>query len=131
MREYIMQWIKKIHQFFKTNFKLTKEGYIWNDDDFKHVPNKSKWFTRINPATGLPMAGDVDVGGNPYGANPNDHRKIFDYHTHDYHRTAQYTSHQTVHNPFVNDVHNREPYRPDYNNSTSYTHSYDWYSTNR
>ncbi|WP_152608783.1 hypothetical protein [Croceibacterium mercuriale] len=23
--------------------------------------------TRINPATGLPMTGGVDVGGNPYG----------------------------------------------------------------
>lgn len=29
--------------------------------------------TEINPATGLPMLGGIDAGGNPYGTDLNDH----------------------------------------------------------
>ena len=40
-----------------------------NPSSIHNEINPSSIHNEINPATGLPMAGGVDVGGNPYGVD--------------------------------------------------------------
>ena len=50
--------MKKLRSFFK---KLKeKSGFRWMTEEE---------YSEINPRTGLPMNGGVDVGGNPYGSD--------------------------------------------------------------
>jgi hypothetical protein len=44
----------------------------WKDQDppFGSIDlHTNNHFDEVNPATGLPMSGDLDVGGNPYGVD--------------------------------------------------------------
>lgn len=62
-------------------------------DDMQHFNHSSDTFSfstdyigiDINPATGLPMAGGLDVMGNPYGTDlhSNDSFSTTDWHSHD------------------------------------------------
>ncbi|WP_342659370.1 hypothetical protein NPJ82_17920 (plasmid) [Sphingomonas sp. NY01] len=56
----------------------------------------------INPATGLPMTGGVDVAGNPFGTDLSSHHH--DYQQLDPHRSGSaFDDHYTTwHDPFMN-----------------------------
>ena len=52
-------------------WKQNNHSFINDSDSFTHNENSFGYHQgyqrRINPATGLPMMGSVDVCGNPYG----------------------------------------------------------------
>jgi len=74
------------------NKKIKNNNNNWRGEDFKRQE------TSINPGTGLPMIGSVDVAGNAFGSSSSDHhRSSYD----DYHR------HQPIQNTFDNDAFNR------------------------
>gem|GEM_PF-6103907 len=60
-----------------SNKKLMKHGLsienidTSSDEPFKYVCSMESMPTKFNPATGLPMAGGFDTGGNPYGCRRN------------------------------------------------------------
>jgi len=74
-----------------SNFELSKYEYYsdenysrWskNTDDnsdyysnyhYSQLDEYSDDYSEINPATGLPMIGEVDVAGNPYGTSDDDY----------------------------------------------------------
>lgn len=53
-------------------WKQNNRSFINNNDPFTHNENSFGYHQgyqerRINPATGLPMMGNIDICGNPYG----------------------------------------------------------------
>lgn len=55
-------------------WKQNNRSFINDSDSFTHNENSFGYHqgyqgTRINPATGLPMMGNMDVCGNPYGVD--------------------------------------------------------------
>lgn len=55
-------------------WKQNNRSFINDSDPFNHNENSFGYHqgyqgTRINPATGLPMMGNMDVCGNPYGVD--------------------------------------------------------------
>lgn len=65
---------------------LTSEPYQYEDFPFEDI--------NINPATGLPMSGCVDIAGNIYGASSMDndhghHNDSYDY-NHDHYYDSEY-----------------------------------------
>jgi hypothetical protein len=76
----------------KKNKKIKNNNENWRGETFKRHE------TFINPGTGLPMIGSVDVAGNAFGSSYSDvHRSSYD----DYHR------HQPIENIFDYDAFNR------------------------
>jgi hypothetical protein len=72
--------------------KVKNNNENWEGEDFKRQE------TSINPATGIPMIGCVDIFGNAFGSNYSDiHRSSYD----DYHR------YNPIQNVFDNDAFNR------------------------
>lgn len=93
---------------------------LWDYDAYRGGAHNHE----INPATGLPMVGGIDVAGNPYGvadsaSTPDlppsslfDHQHDHDWHDHDWHH----------HHSSWDDIHNTNP-----NDSWSSTASHESY----
>lgn len=76
----------------KTKINIKNNNEIWEPTYTKGIE------TKINPGTGMPMIGSVDVLGNAFGSSSSEvHRSSYD----DYHR------HQPIENIFDYDAFNR------------------------
>jgi len=82
---------------FNIKPKNKKEKVKNNNENWKG-PEFKRQEASVNPGSGLPMIGSVDVSGNAFGSSSSDsHRSSYD----DYHR------YQPIQNVFDNDAFNR------------------------
>lgn len=92
-----MKWIKLIFKpiiwFFK-NLAATNPNYQ-NVYNHNHKNNNNE--TKINPATGLPMIGNLDSLGNSFGSSASDRQNNLG---NDYHR--QSSTYNSSYDPFNN-----------------------------
>lgn len=63
----------RLHPFTSSAFSFDDDdhgSFTTSDDGWMH---DNDWMHNdINPANGLPMMGDIDIHGNPYGSDFND-----------------------------------------------------------
>ena len=91
---------KIIH--FRPYSQWTEEEKIAFEQQNNQFYSSNNYETTINPATGLPMIGCLDVNGNSIGSSSSydSHRRTDDHY--DYNRTHATTDYNTSYNPFTN-----------------------------